>query len=399
MWFNQRLVSLSALQKPLRAVGLLVPGDVHVLLVQQQPAVEEEGLPAQVTHERLPGTVDEHVGLQLVVVRVARATILAGERLLTRVNAKVPLEVVVQVEPCSAYVTGEWFLPCVDDAVPLQRGAGPVRPVAHGARERGDAGVFPLVHRQGVGIFESLLAHCALVFFGFRVNHLMEAESVFALELLAAFITAERPLLRVHGHVTPHLDWSLAGLVAKVALQDFLPLLVAREVVLQRLLDSESSPTLVADKRLRRLQLLVPLEVILERLLFPERSFTLWTGEGPGDFARLVAQKVILQRLLQHEAPVTPVTRKWLRVDLHVFVQITFHVETNVTMLAKETLRRQRIFIPKPVTWLDCILSSAVVSGSHFNFKSWSPHSPRPPRRCLFHSFLLLGETADHAGV
>lgn len=41
---------------------------MHVPLMYQQPAVEEEGLPAQITHERFSGTVDEHVGLQLGVV-------------------------------------------------------------------------------------------------------------------------------------------------------------------------------------------------------------------------------------------------------------------------------------------------------------------------------------------
>lgn len=41
---------------------------MHVLLMYQQPAVEEEGLPAQIAHKRFSGTVDEHVGLQFGVV-------------------------------------------------------------------------------------------------------------------------------------------------------------------------------------------------------------------------------------------------------------------------------------------------------------------------------------------
>lgn len=225
--FNRRLVSPPVLEKPQRAVRFLVPVGVHVLLMYQQPAVEEEGLPAQIAHERLSGAVDEHVRLQLVVVREAFAAFLTRERLLSRVNANVPLEVVVQAELRSAYVTGERFLSRVDDAVSFQRRAGPVRLVAHGAYERSDARVFPLVHRQGVGVFESLVAHRAFVLFGVGVNHLMEAKGVFTLELLPARRAAERPFLRVYDHVTSQLDGRLAGLVTELALQHPLPLLVA----------------------------------------------------------------------------------------------------------------------------------------------------------------------------
>lgn len=147
------------------AVPFLAPASMHVLLMYQQPAVEEEGLPTQITHERLSGAVDEHVGLKLVAVGEALATLLAGERLLSCVNAKVPLEVVIQSEPRSTYVTGERFLPSVDDVVSFQSGAGPERPVAHVANERTDACVFSLMHSQGVCIFESLIAHCAFVIF------------------------------------------------------------------------------------------------------------------------------------------------------------------------------------------------------------------------------------------
>lgn len=55
--------------------------------------------------------------------------------------------------------------------------------------------MFPLMHSQGVGIFESLVAHCAFVFFGVGVNHLMEAKGVFTLELLPTCCTAEWSLL------------------------------------------------------------------------------------------------------------------------------------------------------------------------------------------------------------
>ena len=224
--FDQRLVSPFCLQQSLSAVGLLAPVEVHVPLMHQQPAVEEEGLPTQIAHERLPGSVDQHVGLQLVVVREALATLLAGEGLLSRVNAKVPLQIVIQAETRSTDVTRERFLPGVDDAMSLQSSARPVGPVAHSARERRDTGVLPLMHRQRVGVFESLLAHCAFVILGVCVNHLMEAKSVFALKLLPTLFTAERSLLRVHGHVTLQLDRGLAGLVAKLTLQHLLPLLV-----------------------------------------------------------------------------------------------------------------------------------------------------------------------------
>lgn len=78
-----------------------------------------------------------------------------------------------------------------------------------------------------MGVFESLVAHCAFVFFGVCVNHLMEAKGVFTLKLLPACCTAERSLLRVHGHVTFQLDRRLESLVTKLALQHLLPLLVA----------------------------------------------------------------------------------------------------------------------------------------------------------------------------
>lgn len=68
VWFNQRLVLAASLEEILRAVRLLVPVGMHVPLMYLQPAVEEEGLPAQVAHKRLSGAMDEHVGLELVVV-------------------------------------------------------------------------------------------------------------------------------------------------------------------------------------------------------------------------------------------------------------------------------------------------------------------------------------------
>lgn len=230
--FHIRLVSPPRLERSLRSLGLLAPVGVHVLLMDQEPAVEEEGLSAQVAHEWLAGAVDEHVRLEFGVVREALPAILAGERLLARVDAKVPLEVVVQTEPGPTYVAGEGFLPRVDEAVSLQSSSRPIRPVAHVADKRRDARVLPFVHRQRVGVLERLLAHRAFVLFGVGVDHLMEAQGVFALEVLAARRTAERPLFRVHGHVTFQVDRRLERLVAQLALEHFLLLLVAQEVVL-----------------------------------------------------------------------------------------------------------------------------------------------------------------------
>lgn len=48
----------------LRRVTLLVLANVHQLLVLLQLAVVEEGLAAQVTHEPLLCTVNQHVGFQ-----------------------------------------------------------------------------------------------------------------------------------------------------------------------------------------------------------------------------------------------------------------------------------------------------------------------------------------------
>lgn len=65
--------------------------DVTRPLVLLQVAVVEKRLPTKVTHERFGGAVKEHVRLQLVVLDEALATDLTGVRLLTCVNAKVPL--------------------------------------------------------------------------------------------------------------------------------------------------------------------------------------------------------------------------------------------------------------------------------------------------------------------
>lgn len=334
--FHDRLVSPPGLQRFGRALGLLGPVSVDILLMNQQPTVEEEGLPAQVAHEGLPGAVDEHVRLEFSVVREALSALLAAERLLSGVNANVPLEVVVQAKPRSAYVTGERLLPGVDQAVPLQSGAGAIRSVAHRANERRDARVLPLVHRQRMGVFESLLAHGAFVFFGVRVDHLMEAEGVFALEVLPARRAAERPFLRVHGHVNLELDGCLEGLVTMLALEHFLLLLVAQQVVFQRRFNSERFPTLVTRERLWRFQLLVTLQVVLKRLLLSIGPLTPWTGEGQGSFAGFVAQKMIFQRLLFGETFATLVAGKRLPVGFHVFLQFAFTVKHDAALFARQ---------------------------------------------------------------
>lgn len=308
---------------------------MDVPLMYQQPTVEEERLPAQITHERLPGAVDEHVRLQFGVVREALPTLLAAERLLPGVNADVPLQVVVQAKPGPTYVTGKGFLPRVHEAVPLQSGAGPIRAVAHRAHEGGDARVLPLMHRQGVGVFERLLTHGALVFFGVCVDHLVKAEGVFALEVLPARDTAEGSFFRVHGHVHLQLHGRLEGLVAELALQRLLLLLVAQQVVLQGRFHSERLPTLIAGKGLRRFQLLMALEVVLERLFFSVRPFAPRTGKGQRRFAGFVAQEVVLQRLLFSETFATLVAGKTLLVGFHVFLQFTFTVKRDETLVTR----------------------------------------------------------------
>lgn len=119
-------------------------------------------------------------------------------------------------------------------------------------------------------------------------------------------------------------------------------------MVFQRLLDPEGFPALIAGERLRRFHPLVMLEVILKRLLFSVRSFTARTGEGQGGFACLMTQKVIFQRLLFEEASATLLTRKRLLVDLHVLLQITFKMKTDVAMLTGELLRCPGLFVSKP---------------------------------------------------
>lgn len=66
--FHYRLVSPSGLQRFWRALGVLGPVSMDILLMNQQPTVEEEGLPTQITHEGFSGAVDEHVRLEFSVV-------------------------------------------------------------------------------------------------------------------------------------------------------------------------------------------------------------------------------------------------------------------------------------------------------------------------------------------
>lgn len=308
-----------------------------------QPAVEEEGLPAEVAHERLPGAVDQHVGLELVVVGEADATVLAGERFLPRVEAEVSFQVVVEVEPRSTDVARERLLSRVDHFVSFEGGAGPVRAAAQVTGERPVARVLPLVHGERVGVLEGLLAHGAFVLPGVGVDLLVEAQGVLALELLPARGAAERPLLRVHGQVAPELDRRLAGLVAELTLEQLVLLLVAQKVVFQRLLDPERFGALVAGERLRWFGHLVTFEVVLERLLLLEGPLTPNTREGQRGFRRLVTQKVIFKRLLLQEASAALLTRKRLLVDLHVFLQITFPVKPGIAELAEEPLPRLRL--------------------------------------------------------
>jgi len=254
-----------------------------------------------------------------------------------------PFQVVIEVEPRPAYVTSERLLARVDHFVPFQSSARPVRPVAHVAHERTVARVLPLMHSQGVGIFEGLLTHRALVFLGVRVNHLVEAKGVFALELFPARRAAERAFFRMHRHVTPQLDRRLAGLVTELALQHLLPLLVAQQVVFQRWPNPECFPALIAGERLWRFRLLVAFEVILKRQLSSEGSLALRTREWQRHFGRLVPQKVIFKRALFEETSTTLLTRKRLLVGLHVFLQLTFPMKTNVTVLTEEPLPGLRL--------------------------------------------------------
>lgn len=81
-----------------------------------------------------------------------------------------------------------------------------------------------------------------------------------------------------------------------------------------------------------------------------------------------MTQKVIFQRLLFEEASATLLTRKRLLVDLHVLLQITFKMKTDVAMLTGELLRCPGLFVSKPSSLhpprLDFFIFSAVVSGN-----------------------------------
>ena len=203
-FFDSGLVPATGLGETLQAVSLL-PVCVHVLLVHEQTAVKEKGFPTAVAHEGFGGTMDDHVGLELVVVREGLSALLAAEGRLPCVDADVSLQVVVEAKASAAEVAGEGFLSGVDHTVALQGGAGAVRAVADTAYKGCNACVFSLVHSQRVGILKTLLTLRALVLFIFGVNHLVEAQRVFALEVFAAGFAAERPLLRVHHHVRAQL--------------------------------------------------------------------------------------------------------------------------------------------------------------------------------------------------
>lgn len=77
----------------------------HFLVLLQLPIVQE-GLATQVAHERLGGAVEQHVSLQLILDE-AGAAHAALERSLARMDAGMPLEVLLQREAGTACFAGE----------------------------------------------------------------------------------------------------------------------------------------------------------------------------------------------------------------------------------------------------------------------------------------------------
>lgn len=109
---------------------------------------------------------------------------------------------------------------------------------------------------------------------------------------------------------------------------------MAQQVVFQGRFHSERFPALITGKWLRGFQLLVALEVVLKRLFFSVRPLAARTGKGQRRFAGFVAQKMVLQRLLFSETFATLVTGKTLLVGFHVFLQFTFAVKRDETLVA-----------------------------------------------------------------
>lgn len=117
--FDHSPVSSPRLREALQPT-CLVPVSMHILLMNLQSAVEEKGLPTQITHEGFGGAVDEHMGFELVVVREALSALLTAKGCLTCVDADVPLQVVVQAEACTTNVTGEGLFSCMYNTVTLE---------------------------------------------------------------------------------------------------------------------------------------------------------------------------------------------------------------------------------------------------------------------------------------
>lgn len=218
------------------------------LLVSLQLAVVEKRLAAQVAHERLGGAVKEHVRFQLVLNEALPAHV-TFEGFLARVDANVPLQVVLQGEARSARLAREHFPP-VDGLVRPERPPPVERFAAHRAFVRVLPRVDAFVALQRERVPETLAALGALVRLFDGVHDLVGPQRLLGFEGLPAGGAREGPRVRVDELVGLQVHFGLERLLAETALEGgVLPLLVPQQVVLEGRRIPEFPRALVAGER------------------------------------------------------------------------------------------------------------------------------------------------------
>lgn len=159
-------------------------------------AVVEKGFATEVAHERLGGTVTQHVRFQLVVLDEPLAAELTGEGFLPCVNPDVPLQVLLEGETRPTGLAGKAFS-SVDRLVRSERPPHGEGFATHAALERMLAGVDPPVALQGEGVAETAPALGARVRLLNAVNRAVSLQVAFGFEGLPAGGAHERPQVSV----------------------------------------------------------------------------------------------------------------------------------------------------------------------------------------------------------
>lgn len=362
---------------PVGGAAYLVLVAVNELLVLLQLTVVEEGLPAEVAHEGLLHTVDQHVGLQSPRSREALAAFITPEtgdkRLFRRRPAASaparPAASAVYKPACRAAQRTEAALParlqqpgaatgrrwrvCLKLISVPERLLAVVEPqvslevVLEAKAEAAGLtheGLLPRMHhpmlQQTHLTLEGLAALGALEGTLVRVGPLVDAQVAGGGEPLSTGGAGVGPGARVDGLVLPQALLPGEAFSADVTHERF-DVSVRHLVVAERADRGEGALAGVTFQRrfLQPVRSLVDAELAQQ----PELPVTLVTAQQLVGvlllrLSQLVAQQVLLQRLGLVEALVTGRAGEGFDVTHHVLLQLVPLVETFVTKLAEEPL-------------------------------------------------------------